>query len=358
MNKILKNCTKLNFRGNNVIIHNQTINSNFNFPNVFNSKKKLHFIKGKIFQKYNIKPRNKDNNNPQKENNDIKILNNILSIKKFSHKNHRINNTYDEMKVKQIKYFNKNSQSIEKIKKLNIKNNIENEYFKINKDKTILPELLLKPNLKNFDKKKKKKNCTDTNTPKNVEQHFIHPKNDIRNKMYKTNVNLNNLNYNSQDLYNYKIDINKHIEEASPIKLRREKVSINNVKNIIKGSNIINNKGKDEKIVNIRLKDKNYFSRAQNFNFTKTKEEGLNFCMSNYNNFKDNLIGLKKIYHHFENEEEKRTLLINKNQTMFKNPFFDMNYITKTKEDEIDTKNYSKYFLPSSGFGLLNRRYK
>ena len=39
MNKILKNCTKINFRGNNVIIRNQTINSNFNFPNVLNSKK-------------------------------------------------------------------------------------------------------------------------------------------------------------------------------------------------------------------------------------------------------------------------------------------------------------------------------
>ena len=60
--------------------------------------------------------------------------------------------------------------------------------------------------------------------------------------------------------------------------------------------------------------------------------------MSNYNNCKANLIGIKKIYHHLENEDEKRTLLINKNQTMFKNPFFDMNYITKTKEDEIAQK--------------------
>ena len=47
-----------------------------------------------------------------------------MSIKKFWHKNHRINNTYDEMKVKDI----------------NNKNKIENEYFKINKDKAIFPE--------------------------------------------------------------------------------------------------------------------------------------------------------------------------------------------------------------------------
>ena len=31
------------------------------------------------------------------------------------------------------------------------KNKIENEYFKINKDKAIFPELLLKQNLKNVD---------------------------------------------------------------------------------------------------------------------------------------------------------------------------------------------------------------
>ena len=60
--------------------------------------------------------------------------------------------------------------------------------------------------------------------------------------MYKIKLNLNNNNYNSKDLYNYKIDINKHIGESSSIKLIREKASINNVKNIIKGSNIIDNK--------------------------------------------------------------------------------------------------------------------
>ena len=38
-----------------------------------------------------------------------------------------------------------------KVKDINNKNKIENEYFKINKDKTIFPELLLKQNLKNID---------------------------------------------------------------------------------------------------------------------------------------------------------------------------------------------------------------
>ena len=46
--------------------------------------------------------------------------------------------------------------------------------------------------------------------------------------MYKIKLNFNNNNYNSKDLYNYKIDINKHIGESSPIKLIREKISINN----------------------------------------------------------------------------------------------------------------------------------
>ncbi len=56
-------------------------------------------------------------------------------------------------------------------------------------------------------------------------------------------------------------------------------------------------------------------------------------------------------------------MLFNKNKTMFRNPLNDRRYLEENEEDEYeieneqdDTKNYSKYYLPSSGFGLLNRQ--
>jgi hypothetical protein len=70
-------------------------------------------------------------------------------------------------------------------------------------------------------------------------------------------------------------------------------------------------------------------------------------------------MGLKNTFHHIEKERTKKESLVNKNQTMFKNPLNDKNYGKENQEDddeiENDPKRYSKYYLPSSGFGLLSR---
>ena len=93
--------------------------------------------------------------------------------------------------------------------------------------------------------------------------------------------------------------------------------------------------------------------------FMNTKKESVKFCMSNYNNYEGNLMNLKNTFHHFEKERNKKDLLVNKNQTMLKNPLNDKKYKEENQEEldelENDPKRYSKYYLPSSGFGLLSR---
>jgi len=165
--------------------------------------------------------------------------------------------------------------------------------------------------------------------------------------------------------------IKKDISFNNIPKRAKVKVNINNVKNIIKHNFIVNNNGYGEKIVNIRLKmkprqTKNNFeiynmsnnSIYNNINITN-KKENVKFCMSNYDNYKNDLMTLKRTFHHFDNNINKRETLFNKNKTMFRNPINDKIFNEENEEyedeSENDTKNYSKYFLPSSGFGLLTR---
>ena len=145
---------------------------------------------------------------------------------------------------------------------------------------------------------------------------------------------------------------------------RKPKVSLDQIKNIIKNDLIINNNGSYEKIVNIRLKSDNarkYFNASayqeNSYAQMKSQKESANFCLSNYNSFKNNLMILKQTFHNFENERTRKEKFFNKNQTMFGNPLNEK----KLKEEEEDESNeenqkrFSKYFLPSSGFGLLER---
>jgi hypothetical protein len=173
----------------------------------------------------------------------------------------------------------------------------------------------------------------------------------------KLNKNINDNNNNNNNNYN-------KIKKKNSIKrMRMPKVIINRVMNIFKETLIVNNNGNDEKIVNIRLKSNqklnmSYFYSYNNNNVAKNKKDNVNFCVSNYNNFKSDLMSLKKTFHHLENERTKKETLVNKNKTMFKNPFYEKKYNEESEdyeEKENDSKRYSKYYLPSSGFGLLSR---
>ena len=145
---------------------------------------------------------------------------------------------------------------------------------------------------------------------------------------------------------------------------RKPKVSLDQIKNIIKNDLIINNNGSYEKIVNIRLKSDNtrkYFNASayqeNSYSQMKSQKESANFCLSNYNSFKNNLMILKQTFHNFENERTRKEKFFNKNQTMFGNPMNEKKFKEENEDesDEDNQKRFSKYFLPSSGFGLLQR---
>ena len=193
-------------------------------------------------------------------------------------------------------------------------------------------------------------------------------------KLKQISINKTNKNINIKNDNKEKNQIKKAPQEKKTIiKVRKPKVSLDNIKNMIKQNYIIDNNGNKEKVVNIRLKlnpkqTRNYFNSnnskiISNINnntiFINTKKESVKFCISNYNNFKSDLMGLKNTFHHIEKERTKKESLVNKNQTMFKNPLNDKKYGKDNKEDddeiENDPKRYSKYYLPSSGFGLLSR---
>ena len=205
---------------------------------------------------------------------------------------------------------------------------------------------------------------------------FLFPMKDInKTKVNHAKIKLKNINRDSHLLIK---PINKSKEENTipthNIKIqakdlpkekpRKPKVSIDQIENIIKKDLIINNNGSYEKIVNIRLKSDNprkYFNASvyQNNSLAqmKNQKESANFCLSNYNNFKNNLMILKQTFHNFENERTRKEKFFNKNQTMFGNPLNEKK-LKEEEEDESDEENpkrFSKYFLPSSGFGLLER---
>ena len=209
-----------------------------------------------------------------------------------------------------------------------------------------------------------------------INEQFLFPMKDInKTKVNHAKIKLKNINHDSHLLIK---PINKSKEEniipTHNIKIqakdlpkekpRKPKVSIDQIKNIIKKDLIINNNGSYEKIVNIRLKSDNarkYFNASvyQNNSLAqmKNQKESANFCLSNYNNFKNNLMILKQTFHNFENERTRKEKFFNKNQTMFGNPLNEKK-LKEEEEDESDEENqkrFSKYFLPSSGFGLLER---
>jgi len=257
----------------------------------------------------------------------------------------------------------KHSTSIENNNNIKIKNEekYDNNIIKIKNEK--LPSLIndLKANFK------PQKN--------DINEQFLFPLKDfIKTKSNHTKIKLKNINHDTHlhikntnktreeniITHNIKIQAKDLPKKEEP---RKPKVSIDQIKNIIKKGLIINNNGSYEKIVNIRLKSDNarkYFNasayQSSSLAQMKSQKESADFCLSNYNNYKNNLMVLKQTFHNFENERTKKGKFFNKNQTMFGNPLNEK----KLKEDEDESneenqKRFSKYFLPSSGFGLLER---
>jgi hypothetical protein len=356
-----KNYNNIKKDGNlklNPIVNSQKIDNNLklcitNFKNVnangvISSQKNININKDK--------EENKLNNIFVKKNDSIPTIAKIQKLIEALQSRHTIENNSINNKNK-YSFDNKNNNSIK---------NIEN-YNYIKKDEKL-------PSLINGIK-------TSFKHPQNnsVKEQILFPINDTVNRVNHTKIKLKNLNHdphltiknylkNKEEKSNNIKSIQIKAKNLPQPKPRKPKVSLNQVKNILKDDLIINNNGCYEKIVNIRLKtdninSRNYFNESayqnNSLSLMKTKKDSVNFCLSNYSNYQNNLMVLKQTFHNLENERTRKEKFFNKNQTMFKNPLNDKKLKEENEEDENDgeddSKGFSKYFLPSSGFGLLER---
>jgi len=356
-----KNYNNIKKDGNlklNPIVNSQKIDNNLklcitNFKNVnangvISSQKNININKDK--------EENKLNNIFVKKNDSIPTIAKIQKLIEALQSRHTIENNSINNKNK-YSFDNKNNNSIK---------NIDN-YNYIKKDEKL-------PSLINGIK-------TSFKHPQNnsVKEQILFPINDTVNRVNHTKIKLKNLNHdphltiknylkNKEEKSNNIKSIQIKAKNLPQPKPRKPKVSLNQVKNILKDDLIINNNGCYEKIVNIRLKtdninSRNYFNESayqnNSLSLMKTKKDSVNFCLSNYSNYQNNLMVLKQTFHNLENERTRKEKFFNKNQTMFKNPLNDKKLKEENEEDENDgeddSKGFSKYFLPSSGFGLLER---
>ena len=356
-----KNYNNIKKDGNlklNPILNSQKMDNNLklcitNFKNVnangvISSQKNININKDK--------EENKLNNIFVKKNDSIPTITKIQKLIEALQSRHTIENNSINNKNK-YSFDNKNNNSIK---------NIDN-YNYIKKDEKL-------PSLINGIK-------TSFKHPQNnsVKEQILFPINDTVNRVNHTKIKLKNLNHdphltiknylkNKEEKSNNIKSIQIKAKNLPQPKPRKPKVSLNQVKNILKDDLIINNNGCYEKIVNIRLKtdninSRNYFNESayqnNSLSLMKTKKDSVNFCLSNYSNYQNNLMVLKQTFHNLENERTRKEKFFNKNQTMFKNPLNDKKLKEENEEDENDgeddSKGFSKYFLPSSGFGLLER---
>ena len=395
MNYLLNKNNKLNKKGFNsrYFIKSDKKEGQINYDNIFNKKNNL------------IKNNNIYNSNFFDVNNKIKNINHMIqNFNKKKEKKEEIirsSNSTDNKFLYITNFKNMNQKQLS-CKKQNDKEEKKNIINNDNSNKESIPYILQIQKLikcfKNQNNNKIHHNNANANKEKNKLPNLINkvkPRcneikpliirhqnigitdecpitvysiNDIYTSKVKKRINLqdndNNKSINSINGYINKNNSNTNLKKKnSTTKIRMTKVSVNNVMNLIKQTLIVNNNGSDEKIVNIRLKlnekmTKNKFYSCNNTIDVKSKKENYNFCVSNYNNFKSDLMCLKQTFHNMENERNKKENLVNKNKTMFKNPFFEKKYIEESEdyeEKENDPKRFSKYYLPSSGFGLLSR---
>ena len=353
-------------------IYNSINNNNSHIKNYYDRNYKELFLNYKNIKQDNIKflslSRNSNSTNNIKlleEKNLRKINSNFFSKNEVQYENDKSNNINNINSNVSIPTILKIQQLIESLKGKN-SNNIDCHinYNKIN-EKYKFPELIKKSrplikDIKNFQKTdmnninimlSKKDKINIVNNSK-IKLKHIQPK--------ENNINNINDENNKEDSKNNRISqiYIKMKKKKTVGKMRKQKITVDKVKNIIKDSLIIDNNGNNEKIVNIRLKMNSTLKSNINNNIIiiKTKKENAKLLLSNFSNYKFDLMALKKNYHHFENINYKNDMLFNKNKTMFKNPLNDKKYNEEDKNEyQKDAKNNLKYYLPSSGFGLLNK---
>ena len=194
------------------------------------------------------------------------------------------------------------------------------------------------------------------NNSVNVEEIIIGENNKNNLEINSGYINKNNINSNTPILNAKKLKIKKNYDTIYSIK---KKINIDCIKNINRKKIILTND--DEKIVNIRMKanqNSNYYKNYNNNNnqiIFKSKKENVQFCISHFANFSNDLMSMKCTLNHFENQRNNnndKLNKLNKNKTIFgkKNKFLE------NEENEGEDVYYkSKYFLPSSGFGLLSK---
>ena len=144
---------------------------------------------------------------------------------------------------------------------------------------------------------------------------------------------------------------NKEKNQKSKIK----KVIINKVQNMKKNKKIecIDN----EKIINIKLKQ-NALNLRNNLNsinikdrMYQTEKTGFKYCLNNFDRMSNNYLSVRKTLEIF-NQEEKKTI----NQKLGYNPNSNNSKLNYIKPNNDESKTYSKYFLPSSGYWLNSKQ--
>ena len=291
---------------------------------------------------FDIMSRERSNLNDFKYNVKYKLSNKFLSnnnknIKSYKNITTTNLNYYPNIKTKyDIKYNeNKNNKPIKFIKNKDLSNKVEFPYlFNINHHKTI-------------------EDSTKQNSEREIymsnKNDFIIDINEENNKKFENDLKIrNNLSYKNLN--------NKKSNNIKILKNKKNKINLDEIRNIDDKNKIINNDGM-EKIINIRMKvNKNKKSNNtmiyynSNNNIFKTKKEGFNYGLSNFSYYQNDFLSLKNLINKYEKKEPN-----DKNKTIFgkeRNLAFNQN--NDNKNEEIFYR--SKYFLPSNGYGLLRKK--
>ena len=264
------------------------------------------------------------------------ISNNNKNIKSYKNITNSNLNYYPNIKTKyDIKYNgSKTNRSIKFNKNKDASNKVEFPYlFKANHHKEI------------EDSTKQNNEIESYMSNKND---FIIDINEENNKKFEKDLKI------VHSLSNKKINYKKR-NNISILKNKKNKIILDEIRNIDNKNKIINNDGM-EKIINIRMKvNKNKKGNTMiyynsNNNIFKTKKEGFNFGLSNFSYYQNDFLSLKNLINRYEKKEPN-----NKNKTIFgKEGNLAFNQSNDKNNEDIFYR--SKYFLPSNGYGLLKKK--
>ena len=241
-----------------------------------------------------------------------------------------------------------------------------NSLKKYNQEKKIQKEkmAIISKNINEIKKNKlrEKFNFNKYNNTKNFKNFFKDDINDEKeeekNLVKKKESNLLLEIENKNQPIKLKSNLKLSILSKNNIKTNNKKVIINKIKNINKNNKIYKNL--NEKIISIRIKlnpvkNNNFNLNNSNNYFYNTEKNSFKFLL---NNFNSNFLTLRKSLDIFNRQE-----INNKNSIKGKNPLLkshtmlnNRNFINDINENE--NGYVSKYFLPSSGFGLFSKEKK